>query len=163
MLPSNEGAVFDYDEAGPRLRIFMPDPTETEIQSIRRGDCQFKLVVSGPVIFLMAKFADMHWMDAPYSIHLLPSDKRKLCSEFVQGKRYSLMVTLIDSRQNVQCGSRVVTWNPHFSAMFHDCVKSQLEGGFSRREYEEIVGNIYASSTSAQMSLRALAHTKGGA
>jgi hypothetical protein len=161
--PIREGAVFDYDASGPRLRIFMPDPTEIEIESIRRGKCQFKLVICGEVIFLMAKFADMHWMDAPYSIHLLPADQRKLCSEFVEGKRYALMVTLIDSRTNLQCGTRLVTWDPHFSAMFHGSVKSQLASRFSEQGYDQTISHTYASMTSSQMCSMARAHTKGGA
>ena len=161
--PIKEGAVFDYDEMGPRLRIFMSDPTETEIKSIRTGKCQFKLVVRDQVIFLMAKFADMYWMDAPYSIHLLPEEQRKLCSEFTEGKRYGLIVMLINSRTNDQCGSRLVSWDPHFSAMFHGSVKSQLAGIFSQREHDQTIRTTYASFTSSQMCSMAIAHTKGGA
>jgi hypothetical protein len=161
--PTKEGTVFDYDEMGPRLRIFMSDPTETEIQSIRRDKCQFKLVICGQVIFLMAKFADMYWMDAPYSIHLLPEEQRKLCSEFTEGKRYGLIVMLINSRTNDQCGTRLVSWDPHFSAMFHGSVKSQLAGRFSQHEHDQTIRTTYASFNSSQMCSMALAHTKGGA
>ena len=161
--PIKEGAVFDYDELGPRLRIFMSDPTETEIKSIRTGKCQFKLVVRDQVIFLMAKFADMYWMDAPYSIHLLPEEQRKLCSEFTEGKRYGLIVMLINSHTNDQCGSRLVSWDPHFSAMFHGSVKSQLAGRFSQREHDQTIRTTYASFTSSKLCSMALAHTKGGA
>jgi hypothetical protein len=160
--PIKEGAFFDYDELGPVLRIFLDDPTQTEIQSVLRGKCQFKLVICDQVIFLMAKFADMYWLDAPYSIRLLPADQRKLCSEYVEGKRYGLMVTLYDTHTNDQCGTRLVTWNPHFSAMFHSSVKSQLAGDFSRQKYEETIRNTYSSLTSSQLCSMARAHTKGG-
>ena len=139
----------------------MSDPTETEIKSIRTGKCQFKLVVRDQVIFLMAKFADMYWMDAPYSIHLLPEEQRKLCSEFTEGKRYGLIVMLINSRTNDQCGSRLVSWDPHFSAMFHGSVKSQLAGRFSQREHDQTIRTTYASFTSSKLCSMALAHTAG--
>ena len=160
--PISEGVIFDYDETGPRLRIFMPDPTEDEIRTVIQEACMFKLVTFGSVIFLLARFGDMKWMDAPYSIHLLRPEDRKLCAEFFDGRRYGLMVTLIDSNRNVQCGGRLVTWNPDFSGIFHHLVKRQLECQFSRLEHDETIRNIYATTTSANMASQAFAFTNGG-
>lgn len=161
-LPISEGVLFYYDQAGPSLRVFLPDPTKNEILSIRSGACQFKLVTSSSVIFILAKFGDMNWMDAPYSIHLVPPEKRKLCAEFFEGNRYLLAVTLFDSTRNVQCGSRLVSWNPTFSALFHRSVRIQFESEFSRLEYDENIRKTYLSTTTSKMASQALASTKGG-
>jgi hypothetical protein len=158
-----EGAVFDYDECGPRLRIFYPDPTQREIQDVRTGVCKFKLITIGSVIFILSKFGNENWMDAPYSIHLVPAALRKLNCEFQEGKRYGMLVRLIDSTTGHQCGARVVTWSPHFSALFHGCVKSQLDNPFNERRYDEEVKKIYGTKSINQLVKQAYASTKGGA
>jgi hypothetical protein len=52
------------------IRIAYSTPTESEVKNIHEGPSAFSIVEIGDVIFILFKFGELNWMDAPYSIHL---------------------------------------------------------------------------------------------
>lgn len=163
--PSNapsEGAYFDFS-GGPTLNIFMDSPTEHEINAIRRGEAKFALARYGSVLFLVAKFGDMPWMDAPYSIQLLPPEDRLLPEEFRPGLHYACTVTIQDLCTGRMHGARSVTFDKGFSAMLHKAVAEQLRQEIDRATYERDLAHAYSLFPSPRTLLStALATCKGG-
>jgi len=140
-----EGTYLEYFEGGPRLTISYHAPTQNEINQIRRGDCQFRLVPYGQVLFLLSKFGSLNWMDSPFNIQLYTSECRVLNAEFSHGKRYSLVVRIVDGLTGVDCGARLVTWNPEFSSAFHAQVAQQKLQHFESLTYERTLNLAYSA------------------
>ena len=167
MLPTNtahipEGTYLDYFEAGPRLTISYHAPTRDEINQIKRGDCHFRLVPYGEVLFLLSKFGSLNWMDSPFNIQLYPSDRRVLNAGFSHGKRYSLVVRLVDGLTGLDRGARLVTWNPEFSSAFHKLVAQQKLQHFESLAYDRTLSQAYSMFSTTSMMTRSISHTKGG-
>lgn len=158
-----EGTYLDYFEGGPRLTISYDALTQYEINQIRRGDCQFRLVPYGQVHFLLSKFGSLNWMDSPFNIQLYPSDRRVLNAEFTHGKRYSLVVRIVDGLTGHDCGARLLTWNPELSSPFHAKVAQQKLQHFESSAYDRTHSRVYSAFPKAtSMMVRSISHTKGG-
>lgn len=161
MMP--EGALFNFDESGPNLHLVLDSPSQAEIAAIRRGETRFALVPMGPALFLLTKFGDFDWLDAPYSIRMLPAKSRRLSADFRPGMRYVLTVTIVDRSFRCQYGSRLVTFSPHFSSVLHNLAERQLGQPYSQQEYDAAIERAYAKYPTARHMLRdAIATCKGG-
>lgn len=164
-MPSNapaEGAYFDFSD-GPRLIIYLDSPTDNEVEAIRLGKARFALARYGRVLFVLAKFGDMPWMDAPYSIQLLPSEARLMPEGFRPGLRYACGVSVQDLRTGSTLGARFVTLDVRFSELLHNAVAKQLEQEIDRATYERDIAHAYTlyPSPRAMLSI-AMAECKGG-
>ena len=159
---NQEGVWFDFDEAGPRLTIRIDRPTVKEIADIRRGNCEFALVEFGPILMLLSKFGNEEWMDAPYSIQMLPAGQRNLNEEYQMGKRYQLAVLLYDLKTDTQKGARLVSLSVNFSQALHLAAERQKLHSLSRSEYLTLVGRIYEQyPTADDMLNKAIARCFG--
>lgn len=158
----SEGAYFDFSD-GPRLVIYLDSPSEEEVAAIRRGKVRFALARYRSVLFLLAKFGEMPWMDAPYSIQLLPSEARLLPENFRPGLRYACGVSIEDLRTGTTLGARFVTFDVRFSKALHDAVAKQLESETDRATYEQDIAHAYSLYPSPRAMLAiAIAECKGG-
>jgi hypothetical protein len=157
------GQHFHFDEGGPKLVIRWDQPTPQEVSDIRRGPCEFALMSHGPVLFFLAKFGQQEWMDAPYSIQMLPPAERTLSEDFWPGRRYALLVCILDTRTGAQCGGRFVSLSPHFSEQLHGKVRHQLREPLTRAEYNLVVDEAFAQFSTAELMLqKSIARTAGG-
>ena len=78
-----EGVFFDITDSGIILRIYFCGVTAHEAGQFR-SEKPFEMRLAGlrDIIFLLFKFGELNWMDAPYNVHLslnltkleLPSD-----------------------------------------------------------------------------------------
>lgn len=64
-----EGVHFNFGPDGASLLIFMDNPTQSEIKSVKTGKAKLGLFVKENVIFFLSKFGTMNWVDAPYTVH----------------------------------------------------------------------------------------------
>jgi len=161
--PVPEGAQFTFGPSGPHLRLLLVEPTPPELANVRHGAAEFALVRYESVLFFLAKFGDGEWMDAPFSIHIEPPERRALPSEFRPGLHYALYVDVIDPLRQRQHGSRVVTFSPAFSERLHCEVERQLAAPSGLADYCRDIGAAYARfPLSSSMLPAAVARTRGG-
>ena len=59
------------------LVMFWPNLSVRDIAAVRRGQCEFAVLVQQPVIWLLYRFdGACDWSDAPFSVHLVPEAER---------------------------------------------------------------------------------------
>lgn len=162
-LQEEDGARFGYVETGPHLQISMSTPTRDEVRAFRKGRARFVLVEEGPVFFFLAKFGDMPWWDAPYSLSILPQELRSMNEEYRPGLRYSLASVLIDSSSGGQRGARLCTLSAEFSNALHETLKRQHGRSIDRESYDGVIKEAYRRyPTTESMLSRAVSKCVGG-
>src|SRR5262249_3425169 len=111
-----EAGEFNVYNNGLELRLFFPHPTEAEIRGVKQAACQFALFVAGDVLFFLYRFAGLPWSDAPYSWHLVPSDRRVLpAMQDTGGTRGLLQIILTDAETGIVQVLRAVTLSLEFT------------------------------------------------
>lgn len=158
-----EGTCFNFDASGPTLTIQFDTPTEHEIAAIRRGPAEFHLIRTGPLLFFLCRFGDLEWMDAPYSMQLVPAHSRGLPTLDSPHSRFALAVTIVDARAGGQRGARFVTLSPLFSAMLRREALRQLAEPLTRPQYDSAQQAAYRRYPTARAMARdAFAYCRGG-
>lgn len=159
-----ECVVFEnHRECGPSLVIHIPSPTKHEISQVRKGKAKFCLAQSNGVLFVMSKFGDLEWFDAPYHVCLHAPHLWGVVEEYQKGLRFNLAILLVDSSTGNQCGARVLTWSPHFSERFEALIEFQKSRPISRIDYDLAIERTYSMYPNSKSMLRAaLAQCNGG-
>jgi len=162
--PVNDGTSFDCSqECGPTLTIHMSNPRAQEIVDIRRGESRFALAMHGPIVFLLARFGGIDWMDAPFHAGLYPSHLRGMPRDWKPGTRLGLAVQIVDSQTGQQHGARLLSLSPHFWDTFAANVHRQASQPILRAEYDEAIGRAYSAYPTARAMLKkALVSSKAG-
>ena len=156
-----EGAFLDCFESGLRLTISYHSPTPDYIKQVKRGECQFRLVPYGKVLFLMSKFGSLDWIDSPFNIQSQPEDCRMLDSIFTHGNQCSLIVRIVLAGHDH--GARMVLWSREFSSAFHALIVQQQLQHFDSLTYDLAVSRAYAAfPDAASMLWRSVCQSKDG-
>lgn len=114
--PRGEGVVFDLSSAGGTLAFYYSQPTDNEIKQIKTGRPKFKIAVANEIMFLLSKFGDLAWTDAPFSIALTqitPSDLENI--HISDGIGLSLHVMLVDCATGRLKANRLIGLGSEFS------------------------------------------------
>lgn len=160
---NEDGARFGYVDTGPHLQIAMDAPTRDEVHAFRKGSARFALLEEGPVLFFLAKFGDMPWWDAPYSMSIMPREMRKMNEKYRPGLRYALASVLADSLSGQQRGARLCTFSAEFSNALHATLKRQQERSIERESYDRFIEEAYRRyPTTESMLSRAVCKSDGG-
>lgn len=155
-IPSEDGVCFEFNrDYGPTLFVYFTEPTDAEIADVLRGECRFALVRRDCVLFLLAKFGNLPWLDAPYSVGLYEPQLRAAPNEWTEGKRLALAVRLIDRATGEQRGARMVTFSPEFSASLVKAVELQARAPFDRARYDAAIASTYRAYATSRSLLSA--------
>lgn len=139
-------AQYNYDVAGHVLQLFWPGATGDEVRAVRSGVASFALAVEGPAIFLCHRFGEMSWSDAPYSVHLVPPERRRATlADPSSGKPWNRMeVHLVDGRSGVLRALKVYGMSGRFAAAFEGALRAQLRDGWPGGEgYDRALAEVY--------------------
>lgn len=161
-----EGVEYNFRAGQHELRLFFRSPSAAEVEAVRTGDCEFALVVEGPVIFLMYRFGrSINWSDSSYTWHLVPEDQRELPETAGLLVHAFLHVILLDAASGLVCALRSVTFSPEFTLALHGAIHAQAEAPWpGNAAYDAVLAAIYRRyPTSADLLKRAIARTHGGA
>ncbi len=160
-----EGVEYNCRSGGHELRLFFDSPSASEIEAVRIGECEFALVMEGPVIFLMYKFGvAINWSDAPYSWHLVPEDQRTLPEPEGPETRALLQVVLIDAASGLVRALRALTFSPVFTRALHAAIRAQADMIWAgKASYDAALADAYRRYPASTDLLRgAVARTFGG-
>lgn len=121
--PCPESTLFDLVDGGAIMLIKMRSPTNREQRAVNTGTTQFRFVVVDDIIFFLAKFGVLNWMDAPYyakisNYHIDPP-KAPL--------GLSLHVMLIDAKTGVLAAQRLIGLDTTFSCTLLAAAERQPE------------------------------------
>ena len=161
----HDGAHYNFDRGGHRLMIVGRNLRPKEIRGFNYGTAYFGVAAHAGVLFLAARFGTgLPVIDAPYSIHMVPSEHRVLPqTELAAGDRALLQTHLIDSASGVLRGIRFTTWSPDFTRAIHTAIHKQASCEISREEYNRRIATAYSRwPTSGDILNDAFAFTFAG-
>lgn len=150
-----EGSVFDIDDCGISLHVYMKKPTAHEIEQFASGKpFEMKLAQLRNVILPMFKFGDMDWMDAPYTVHL----SRNLTKLEVpaNGNGLAMTVHLYDTQTGKLLCNRLLSLSAEISRGFIKMVMEQKEKPFYEQDYLDNIRSIYTAYPTRKLLKMAL-------
>jgi hypothetical protein len=138
-----EATIFDYTAGGCHLILSYRHPTTREKETFS-GPARFALVFKYGLIFLLFKFGDMPWQDAPYSYWLVPEEIRPDPEADLNkpGDRLFLSCFFINAATGVLEEMRAMTVSPAFTTRLLQCVKEQAERPLTIEEQSLAVARI---------------------
>lgn len=141
----HDGAHYNFDTGGHRLLIFGRNLRADEVLGFFYGPAYFAMAVHGSVLFLTARFGTaLPLVDAPYSIHMVPAERRVLPPvNPAPAGRTLLQTDLIDSSTGVLRGIRLTSWSPHFTRAVHAAIHSQAAAPITREAYNDTIAAAY--------------------
>ena len=149
-LPFNAPGEICFTMSGgiPTLVMQLPGLTTEEIQSVKSGEAQFKVIGLDGVIFWLVKLGTMEWMDVPYSPHL---DRDITIPEIPYGTGLAIQIILVEATTRIVKVLRLVTAPTNVSRAFLNDVQAELQQPFNFNEYGLKVQKIYASYSTAAL------------
>lgn len=145
----NESTKFDFTDSGPILLLFFASPTRAEIEAIREGGIRIGFLEKDGIIFMLFKFQNTPWMDAPFSIALA---QFKEPAEVEEGTGYGLQIFLVDADNGILKVMRLIGLGTEWSMRFREAMMRQKEADFDMRIYDAKIQNIYRSYSSKELA-----------
>ena len=139
----NGEVVFTMSNNLPTLILNWNGITSKETQAVRKGLPQFSVTKVKSVIFLLARFGLLEWMDVPYSVHL-DHDLDLDDININDGEGLGLHIILIEARTNTVKVMRLITLDTGLSRTLIDFIKQQQNEPFDMQKYYREVNMIYS-------------------
>lgn len=139
-----EAPVFDMDDCGITLNVYIRKPATHEVEQFASGKpFEMRLAQLRNIIFPMFRFSDMGWMDAPYNVHL----SRNLSSLEVPADGHGLGMTvhLYDTATGKLLCNRLISLSTEISRGLVKMVAEQAQKPFNRQEYADNLAGVYAA------------------
>ncbi|MBD5451208.1 MAG: hypothetical protein HDR25_01070 [Lachnospiraceae bacterium] len=145
-----EAPLFDIDDCGINLSVYMRRPTAHEIKQFASGKAfEMKLVQLRDVIFPIFKFGDMGWMDAPYDVHLSRNLNRLEVP--ANGQGLAMIVHLYDTVTGKLLCNRLLSLSTEISKGLIKMIAEQAEKPFNKYEYMNKVMSIYTAYSTKKL------------
>ena len=158
-----EGPLVAYSAVGCHLLLLYKNPTEWERKEFYET-ARFALFYKYNTIFLIFKFGNMPWQDAPYHYSLDRGDRHDP-QEHINGPGNRLFINcfLINATTGIVDEMRAMTFSPDFTRRFLECVKDQAENPTTHGDHARRVARIYGQyPTPKSMVKDALVVCQGG-
>ena len=143
----SEGIKFDITDDGCNVIISFKAPTLKEVEAITKGKIKVGYYSENEVMFMLFKFGDMNWMDAPYSVYL--SQNLTKINEIKDGQGLALNIYLIDASTGVLKGIRLVSLPTNFSLKLKSEIEKQKLTPFCN--YYSKIGEVYRKYTTKNL------------
>jgi hypothetical protein len=147
-----EGVKFDFDQSGGTLFLFFKNPTGEEINSIQKGKLQIGMYENSKIIFMLFKFENMEWMDAPYNVHLSPPYELQFIRN---GIGYGMTIFLINANTGILEAGRLIGWRTDMSRKFKEAVECQRSYRYDTFKYTQTLNQVYGNYSTKDMVERA--------
>lgn len=158
-----EGVDYNYRGGDHELRVFMRIPSSGEIETIRKGEARFALVLINGLLFFCFKFGDMPWSDSSFEWHLIPENERIIPPGLKPNEHALLNVILIDAENGIIKVLRALTLSPKFSQRLHVEIIKQSQRAMPEN-YETLTQEIYNRypTTEQMVDQYTIVRCKGG-
>lgn len=157
-----ELAQYNYRGGEHELVLFFDRPTSKETQAVRKEVVEFALFIERRLIVMLYRFGTaIPWSDAPYSIHLVPSEQRTLPPATGPAEQALLHIVLVDASSGIIRALRVVSLVPEFTQALHRAIREQAEMPFTRADYNGELESLFARYSSAELARMSRLHITG--
>jgi len=160
-----EGSQFNYRGGGAELLLLYDHPTDKELQDVRKGNAQFAILPYRSVLFLLFRFGDGGWSDAPFAWWMVPEDQRILPpTDLTPESRSLLNVILVGADDGLIKVLRLVTLSPHFTREMFACIHRQAGSKWEGiAAHDRHIGGAYSRwQTQARMVKDAISKCASG-
>lgn len=139
-----DSCLFDMDDCGITLHVFMCRPAPHEVEQFASGKpFEMRLAQLRNVVFALFKFGSLEWMDAPYSVHLSRNLTR--LESPADGCGFAMNVHVYDTRTGRLLHNRLLSLSTEISRGLVKLATEQKEKPFDWQEHENTVRDIYAA------------------
>jgi hypothetical protein len=150
-------AQYNYHSGTHELALFYNRPTSNEIKDVRRGPAEFALYVDGMLIVLLFRFGKTGlWSDAPYSIHLVPSEIRTI-PQSMETWSNALQIVLVDASTGIIKALRLISMPDDFAEALNSAIVKQSTIQFTRARYNGALEDLFRRFSSEELAERAQA------
>ena len=158
-----EGPLVAYNVAGCHLLLLYRNPTESERKEFYET-ARFALFYKYGTVFLVFKFGNMPWQDAPYNYSLDSGDRHDPQAHLDgPGNRLFMNCFLINAATGILEEMNVMTVSPEFTRRFLECVKEQAESPVTHEEHRRRIAQIYGQYPMPKSMVKdALVQCRGG-
>lgn len=146
-----ECTQFDILDSGAVMLVFFKNPKKREIEQFGSGKMfEIRFIELGGIIMITAKIGSLHWMEAPYSIHLSRNLTNLPRPDAGQG--LGLTVHLVDATTGeIKC-MRLIGLSETFTKALSDAAERQLARPFSLSEHNRSVRQIWDTYVTSQIA-----------
>lgn len=149
-LPTQEGTEFTYVDGQVFLKLFLKGVTRAECEELQ-GRAKLALTVRGPIMYVLFKFGDMAWSDAPFSWHLIPHENRVPFEDIKPGQRLLLPVILTDLDTGRIVAMRGLLVPASFVNPLAGAIREQAGQDFDEQAYDQQLAQDMVRFTSDEL------------
>lgn len=146
---TGDSVRFGMGDSGAELLVFFGSPIEKEISAIREGPAQFGMFTKENVIFILAKFGTMPWMDAPFHVGLAKGLTH--LQDIEEGQGYGCTIIFVDSNTGIIKALRYVGLSTEYSKRLKDNIEEQMNEAFDKALYDAKLADIMRAYTTKDM------------
>jgi hypothetical protein len=158
--PLAEGAHYAHSSEGQFLTLIYNQPSQEEIREVATSPCAFALCPYEEILFFLFKFGTAPWSDAPFTLHLVPSQRRYV----PPGAGHNLLnVTLISQSDWIVRALRTVSLSAAFAEELGKTLREQSKSQWNESVYDGRLQVAYGTMTSEDLLQRATVRSPGGA
>ena len=145
-----EGIQFDIVDACAILRIFYYDPTPLEQFELQFSETfEMKAIELKDSLYLLFKFGNLNWMDAPFNIHLCKKWYNK--DSYNEMEEIDLLIQLVDCATGTVKLLRTIELKGNIIKQIKKAIERQLQLPFDRKTYDENIAECYKKYSTNQM------------
>lgn len=149
VIGTGDNVRFGMGDSGAELLVCFGSPTEKEVQEIKEGPAQFGMFTRSNIIFILAKFGSMAWMDAPFHVGLAKNLTR--LQDVEQGTGYGCTIIFVDSNTGIIKALRYVGLSTEFSKRLKYNIEEQMTDKFDETTYDAKLAGIMRTHTTKDM------------
>ena len=128
--------------------MFYRSPTKSEIRNISDGPLEIRFVSKNEIIFALAKFGDLPWLDAPYSVHL---SEPFVFQEMSKTQGFGLHIILVNAATGIIMAMRMAGLPHDFSKKLQNAIEVQRKMPFNQATYDVKLENLYRAYTTKDL------------
>lgn len=128
--------AFTMQGGAPILVINWHNITPSELKSLKGTDHKFAFLYRDGIMFLLAKFGTIEWMDVPYSVHL-DRGEVNLDLDIPDGQGLALQLIVINADNNKILALKLIGLKTNFSRKFIDMIIAQAKEPFDALKYNQ--------------------------
>ena len=146
-----EGPRFDMTDNGAILRVYLKNPSVYEQGQFKSDHpLSIKTMEVKDSLFMLFKFGDLPWFDAPYNVHLSPLWKN-IPTSGAENQGFALTIEVYDTNDGKLLSGRLYKMPHDVSVQLLEAVKHQQKMDFDTVQYDRNLQETLMKYTTDQL------------
>ena len=120
---SGDASLFDITPGGAELILKFQRPSSREKSAVKSGVAQFRAIAINGIVFFLARFGTMAWIDAPYN----KTTSQGQIQRPPEGMGIALHIMLVDASTGILVAQRVIGLSTKFTRDLADMISLEPE------------------------------------